>query len=195
MNLKHQYLPSTDPNRNVTQRQRRATLFTNDLQEEIPEGPEEVEHEDGQWERLSVKSHNLKSSSSGSEPNDCWFTNPHLCDGNSAAAQRKLAIVAHSSGNISDILKASKTRMFVGVPIEKNLTKLHKKLNGKGDNTNIASIVADLEKERSDILSAILDVPSSSGPQARDKLLTAFDLLFGLTTSHRLIIYAIMCYI
>jgi len=159
---------SKDPNRNVTQRQRRATLFTNDLQEEIPEGPEEVEHDDGQWERLSAKSHNSKSSSSGSEPNDCWFTNPHLCDGNSAAAQRKLAIVAHSSGNISDILKASKTRMFVGVPIEKNLTKLHRKLNGKGDNTNIAAIVVDLEKERSDILSAILDVPSSSGPQGHE---------------------------
>ena len=37
---------STDPNRNVTQRQRRATLFTNDLQEEIPEVPE-ADHEDG----------------------------------------------------------------------------------------------------------------------------------------------------
>ncbi len=44
--------------------------------------------------------------------------------------------------------------------------------------TNIAAIVADLEKERSDIITAILDVTASSGSQARDKLLTSFDLLF-----------------
>ncbi len=51
--------------------------------------------------------------------------------------------------------------MFSGIPIEKNLTNLYKKQNGKGDkgdNTNIAAIVADLEKERPDIITAILDV-------------------------------------
>ena len=115
------------------------------------------------WERLSVKSVNSRSSSSGSEPHDCWANNQHICDGNSAAAQRELAIAAHSSGNFSDILQASKACIFSGLPIERNLTRLYKKQNGKGDNTNIAAIVADLEKERSDIITAILDVTSTSG--------------------------------
>ena len=52
--------------------------------------------------------------------------------------------------------------MFSGIRIEKNLTRLYKKQNGKGDNTNIAAIAADLEKERPDIITAILDVTSFS---------------------------------
>ncbi len=76
MNQHETLVSSTDPNRNVTQRQRRAALFTNDLREEIPECPEEEDgHDadpgDNRWEDVSIRSAKFKSFSSGSEPNDC----------------------------------------------------------------------------------------------------------------------------
>ena len=91
------------------------------------------------------------------------MNNLSIYEGNSAAAQRGLVGATGSSGNHADILVTSKTRMFSGVPVSKLLTYLHKKQYGNGDNSNIAAIVADLEKERPDIITAILDVTTASG--------------------------------
>ena len=199
---------SEDADQNVTIRRRRMlTLDPLDENEDgqentttgidVPENQDEPEEE---WENLSVRSarsNTSKSSSSGSgsRASDCWTDNLNILEGNSAAAQRGLVGATGSSGNQADILVASKNRIFSGLPISGLITKLNKKQNGKGDNANIAAIVADLEKERPDIITAILDVTTTSGSQARDKLLTAFDMLFNLTKSHRIIVHAILCYI
>ena len=52
--------------------------------------------------------------------------------------------------------------------------------------------VADLDKT---ILQVILEVTYETGPGARDKLFTAFNLFRNRTTTHRSLIYAIFCYI
>ena len=171
---------SEDTDTNVTIRRRRMLTLdpldeNEDGQENTTTGTEVPENQDEpeeNWDNISVRSalsnRSSKSSSSGSRASECWANNPHIYEGNSAAAQRGLVGATGSSGNHADILVASKTRVFSGVPVSPLLTKLSKKQNGKGENSNIAAIVADLEKERPDIITAILDVTTTSGSQARD---------------------------
>ena len=158
---------SEDADQNVTIRRRRMLTLdpldeNEDGQEdtttgiEVPANQDEPEED---WDNISVRSarsnrseNTSKSSSSGSRASECWADNPHIYEGNSAAAQRGLVGATGSSGNHADILVASKTRVFSGVPVSPLLTKLSKKQNGKGENSNIAAIVADLDKERPDIM-------------------------------------------
>jgi hypothetical protein len=82
--------------------------------------------------------------------------------------------------------------VFSMFPVVKELTNLYQPTTGRRPNTSIAEVVADLDKT---ILQAILEVTYETGPGARDKLFTAFNLFRNRTTTHRSLIYAIFCYI
>ena len=98
-------------------------------------------------------------------------------------------------GHTQDILASLKAALFNGLPVCKNITSYWRTKNGKTECSNIAAVVAELEKERPLIFSAVLEVSTFTGHHAREKLNTAFDMLYDDSKNHRLIIYAIMCYI
>ena len=81
---------------------------------------------------------------------------------------------------------------FAHFPVVKELTNLYQPTTGRRLNTTIPEVAADLN---SHLLQAILDVTYATGPSARDKLFTAFNLFRNRTTTHRSLIYAIFCYI
>ena len=81
---------------------------------------------------------------------------------------------------------------FAHFPVVKELTNLYQPTTGRRFNTTIPEVVADLNPH---LLQAILAVTYETGPAARDKLFTAFNLFRNRTTTHRSLIYAIFCYI
>ena len=73
------------------------------------------------------------------------------------------------------ILQSLKAALFNGIPVVKNLTSYWRAKNGKTECSNIAAVVAELEKERPMIFSSVLEVANFTGHHAREKLNTAFD--------------------
>jgi hypothetical protein len=87
--------------------------------------------------------------------------------------------------------------MFAGIYITSKLTAYYNPLGStKGYNTTIQAICHTLMKNREHIVSAIVDVTQTQGPQARERILTAYNMIKNDGVTHRLVtcIYAIMCW-
>ena len=139
-------------------------------------------------ENRSVRS--AHSSNKGS-----WMFDPDLMAGNYAASRSAMRDLSGGVIHTPDVLQSLTSTLFNGIPVVKNLTSYWRAKNGKTECSNIAAVVAELEKERSLIFSAVLEVANFTGHHAREKLTTAFDMLFDDSKTHRIIIYAIMSYI
>ena len=121
-------------------------------------------------------------STNSSSSHDGWLNNPNLPNGKILCrvafcdARFSRGIWAHARCYVMQSLKAG---LFNGIPVVKNLTSYWRAKNGKTECSNIAAVVAELEKERQLIFSAVLEVANFTGHHAREKLNTAFDMLFG----------------
>jgi hypothetical protein len=185
-------------NRNVTTRpQVRSALYQFDHAHEIDED-EPIEglrshaahdHED---DNMSIKS---AHSSSSSSQESSWMQNTDLLRGSHAKSHQAYRLLSGGLGVTTDIKQSSISSMFSALPIVKNLTNLWRTHNGKSECPNIAAVIAELEKERPLIFNAILDVTSSTGHLAREKILTASDMLHDGSKTHNVIVQAAMCYV
>ena len=162
--------------------------------EEDPDGFIPIDYLNGNYMTEVDDNRSVHSAQSNSS-HDGWMNNPNLLAGNSAACRSALRELAGGFGHTQDVLQSLKSALFNAIPVVKPLTALYRTKNGKTECSNIAAVVAELEKERPIIFSAVLEVSTFTGHHAREKLNTAFDMLYDDSKNHRLIIYAIMCYI
>ena len=139
------------------------------------------------------ENHSIISAHSNTSPK--WATNPDIMANNYSYCRSAIRDLSGGFGHTQDILQSLKLILFNGIPVIKALTAFWRTKNGKTECTNIAAVVAEIEKERPLIFSAVLEVATFTGHHAREKLTTAFDMLYDDSKNHRLIIYAIMCYI
>ena len=180
----------------TTRPQVRSALFKHDHEQAVDEnGPYEEDpynHDDAHDHDDEIKS---QHSSSSSTHEASWMLNADLHKGKFARSRTSYRLVSGALGMAADVMHSSISSMFNALPVVKALTNLWRTQNGKTECPNIAAVVAELEKERSFIITAILDVASSTGHLAREKLLTAFDMLFDYSKPHCILIHAIMCYV
>ena len=96
----------------------------------------------------------------------------------------------------SSALQHGTSNMFAGIPIDsQRLTIYHLPLGPvKTYATTIQAICNALIANRPHIVTAILDVTQCPGSQARERILTAYNMIINDGKTHRLIIYAVMCW-
>lgn len=94
------------------------------------------------------------------------------------------------------ILRTSLLQIFNVLPVLPQLgLSLHDPSKGHRKNDSLSAAAADLQRQRPDIIKAITDVTHTTGPTAREQLFTAFNLFQNHGRIHRILIYALICYI
>ena len=88
--------------------------------------------------------HSAQSNSS----QDGWMNNKNLMEGNYSECRSAMRYLSGGFGHTPDILASLKAALFNGIPVVKNLTSYWRTKNGKTECSNIAAVVAELEKER-----------------------------------------------
>jgi len=142
--------------------------------------PDDYEYLDDDDNR-SVHSLPHSSSSSSGDSTSSWITNFKLLADDPAQSMNDF-IQMSGGPSASTTLDSMLHYVFSMFPVVKELTNLYQPTTGRRPNTSIAEVVADLDKT---ILQAILEVTYETGPGARDKLFTAFNLFRNRTTTHR----------
>jgi hypothetical protein len=131
-------------------------------------------------------------SSGNHKKSDCWEICDIYADSNEDNA-RLHEIIGHNAP--SSLLETGVDAMFAGICITSKLTAYHNPFGSiKGYNTTIQAICHALMKNREHIVTSIVDVTQTQGSQAREKILTEYNMIKNDGVTHRLIIYAIMCW-
>jgi hypothetical protein len=94
------------------------------------------------------------------------------------------------------ILRTALLQIYNVIPVLPQLgSSLHEPSKGHRKNDSISAAAADLQRQRPDIIKALIDVTHETGPSAREKLFTAFNLFQNHGRIHRILIYAMICYL
>ena len=94
------------------------------------------------------------------------------------------------------LLRTALLQIYNVLPVLPQLgVSLHDPSKGHRKNDSLSAAAADLQRQRPDIIKAITDVTHETGPTAREKLFTAFNLFQNHGRIHRILIYALICYI
>ena len=159
-------------------------LKTRILTDEDPEGFIPIDYLNGNYMIGEADDNRSVHSAQSNSSHEGWVSNPNLLAGNSAACRSALRDLAGGFGHTQDVLQSLKSALFNGIPVVKPLTSLWRTKNGKTECSNIAAVVAELEKEGPMIFAAVLELSTFTGHHAREKLNTAFDMLYDYASHH-----------
>ena len=193
----------------------RANLFNtedNDETRQVPQGGDQQDESIGVRARVSRSSHGDPNvnNSHGDEhdpENDSVYSSSSSehhkkvlsWEDGDLFADRKLGhelvygIVGHNA--VSSKIRECTNQIFACIHITPKLTPYYNPFGTtKGLHTTIQAICNALMLHREHIVKAIIEVTKAQGSQARERILTAYNLIDNDGQTHRLVIYAIMCW-
>ena len=149
---------------------------------------------------ISVRTSGSKksSSSSSSDENRSWQQDPTILHNNAYLGRRaSFNGITGGGGNVAArTMRYLHIAMFTVLPITEHIsTWYHKQGSNKSlKNFTVASMAADMTTHRPRLVETILDVTTSRGSMARDKLMLAYDMMQADGQSHPMVIMAIMAF-
>jgi hypothetical protein len=132
------------------------------------------------------------SSGKHKKKSDCW-EDGDIYEDSTGDNGRLHWVIGHDAP--SSLLETGVDTIFAGIYITPKLTAYYNPFGSiKGYNTTIQAICHALIKNREHIVTAIIEVTKTQGSQARERILTAYNMIKNDGVTHRLVIYAIMCW-
>ena len=148
--------------------------------------PNDYAHLDDDNQSLRSVPH---SSSSSDHSTQSWITDFNLLHEDPELSMNEFLNMSGGPSAATTLTAMLHYAFVAHFPVVKELTNLYmyQPTTGRRFNTTIPEVVADLNPH---LLQAILAVTYETGPAARDKLFTAFNLFRNRTTTHRSLIIA-----
>ena len=147
---------------------------------------------DNEHDNDSMYTGSSGGSSGNHKKSDCW-EHCDIYEDSTGDNERLHGVIGHDAP--SSLLETGVDTIFAGLYITPKLTAYYNPFGSiKGNNTTIQAICHALMKNREHIVTAIIEVTTTQGSQARERILTAYNMIKNDGVTHRLVIYAIMCW-